>query len=314
MKRKKFFKKRKNDAVYLLAVLGLRIGQILPRPIGLRVFGLLGRLFFLIPTVDRRRVIKNLSRVFGDRWPEEKIWSVARKSYANLGKNLFDALYLSNLSWNRIRRFVTTDREFERVQAAYARKKGVLIITAHVGCYEMLLHYWAKSGMKCFAIGQKIYDERLDSIVRAARSGENIEYMYRTENPRAMIRLLSQGKVFGVLVDQDTRTDGVFARFLGHLAYTPSAPVKLALKYDIPAFVVTTTRQPDNTHRIFIHELVLERTGDARKDIVLNVQKTNDVISRAIETYPDQWVWMHRRWRRTQRHYPQALSISNYEA
>ncbi len=312
MSTNQFLKKRKNDAVYLLAFCARTVASALPRSAGLAVFGSFGRLFFSIPTKDRIRTIQHLRLIYGRNWPEKRIWSVARNVYANLGKNLFDAYYLSRAPAAKIHTWVHADN-FDQVREAYALGRGVLIITAHVGCYEMLLHYFAKSGLASFAIGQRLYDERLDRMVREARSGENIEYMYRTENPRAMLRLLSQGKTFGVLVDQDTRTDGVYARFLGRVAYTPSAPVKLALRYEIPAFVVTTARQPDDTHRIFIQRLDLQRSGDRRRDIVFNVQRTNNVISETIQTYPEQWVWMHRRWRRPRSQYPQAPSITDYE-
>jgi KDO2-lipid IV(A) lauroyltransferase len=163
----------------------------------------------------------------------------------------------------------------------------------------MLLHYFASRGFGCFAIGRELYDKRIDALVRKQRSGENIVYLHRTENLRKFLKLLGEGRLFGVLIDQDTRVDGVFAHFLGRLAYTPSGTVKLAMRMNLPVFVVTTARQKDDTHRIFVREVKLVSGGKSDGDLVRNVERINAVIGETIKAYPDQWVWMHRRWRHT---------------
>jgi KDO2-lipid IV(A) lauroyltransferase len=103
-----------------------------------------------------------------------------------------------------------------------------------------------------------------------------------------------------VLVDQDTPVEGVFADFLGIPAHTPSGPVKMAMKLDIPLFVVTSARQEDNTHHVFIDgPVALRKSDDFDEDLLHNVTMINSLICRTIRRYPSQWVWMHRRWRRT---------------
>ena len=93
--------------------------------------------------------------------------------------------------------------------------------------------------------------------------------------------------------------EAVFADFLGRPANTPSGPMKIAMKLNIPVVVVTTARQPDNTHHVFISGPVdLVNTGNFEKDLVQNVQIANDRICKTIERFPEQWVWMHRRWKR----------------
>jgi KDO2-lipid IV(A) lauroyltransferase len=120
----------------------------------------------------------------------------------------------------------------------------------------------------------------------------------------------------GALIDQDTKVDGVFAHFLGKLAYTPSAPVKLAMRYDIPVFVVTTARQENGIHRIFVSErITLRKSGDETRDLAKNVELVNGKISATILKYPAQWVWMHRRWRRQPEDegYEDVPNIEKYE-
>lgn len=295
---KRLGKRIKDDAVYLGARLGLFLGARIPRCIGLFLFGVIARVFFLLPNRDKRWTIEHLRSIYGSKWAEKRINATARKVYIGLGKNLFDAIHLPRQSAAVMNRIVRHD-DLTEIKEAYSRGKGIVAITAHVGCFEMLLHFFTLHGFRCFAVGRKLYDHRLDTMVRSIRSGPNIEYMDRTENPRRILRFLQDGRMFGALIDQDTKVEGVFARFLGKLAYSPSGAMRLAMRYDIPVFVIVTIRCPGDTHYISIsNELQLTNTGNFSEDLVRNVQMANDLISNTIQAYPAQWVWMHRRWRR----------------
>lgn len=294
----KVFKRVKNSLIYAAAVAGYNLTMIIPRSIGVSLFGAIGAFAFIFPNEEKRRTLRHLRLIYGNDWSEPEIRKCARDVYINLGKNLFDGIFLSCLPKDKYEKYVTSD-SLDEFRNAYNEGKGLVGIAAHCGCFEMLLHYYAIMGFDCFAIGRKLYDDRLDQLVRKSRSGENIDYMSRDENPRKIVRQLMSGKAFGVLVDQDTKVEGVFAKFLGKLAYTPSGPIKIAMKMNIPVFVVTTARMNDNRHHVFISKrLKLIDTGDFEKDLVSNVEMVNDLISDFIRRYPSQWVWMHRRWKR----------------
>jgi KDO2-lipid IV(A) lauroyltransferase len=110
--------------------------------------------------------------------------------------------------------------------------------------------------------------------------------------------MMRQGKVMGVLIDQDTRVEGVFADFLGHPAFTPSSAVRFATKLGIPIFVSVTARLPDDKHHVYVSkELIPVNTGDHKADLAANIQKINDIIGEYIRKHPEQWVWMHERWK-----------------
>lgn len=312
---RRVIKARRNDLFYLLALSARALARTLPRPFGVRLFGALTALAFRIPSVDRTRTLDHLRLVYGDGWSAKKIKATARKVYANIGMNMFDAICLPGLDEKRLDALVKID-PLDAFDAAYREGNGIVVITAHCGCFEMLLPLFARKGYRCFALGQRLFDDRIDKLVSAARNGPNMESLYRSDNPREIIRRLRQGKVFGVLIDQDTRVEGVFAHFLGKLAYTPSGPLKIALRYNVPAFVVTTARQPDNTHRVFVSPLLsLQHSGDFDRDLVRAVQEANDYICSTIQAYPQQWVWMHRRWSTTpqSRGSEPVLSIESIE-
>jgi len=238
--------------------------------------------------------------VYGDRWTERRIRATARAVYRNGAKNLFDALYLSRLSREELDRYVIAD-DMTHLRELYAGGSGGIMVAAHLGCFELLLYYMGRIGFRSFAVGRKLRDPRLDELARKLRSGPNVHYLYSTDSPRAVLRLLREGRLMGVLIDQDTQSvDGVFAHFLGRLAYTPSSIIKMAMRFDIPVFVLTTARQPDDTHRVFLSERIpLVKGGDENAALLRNIERINAVIGGIIERHPDQWAWMHRRWRRT---------------
>jgi KDO2-lipid IV(A) lauroyltransferase len=312
-KKRRNYRRRKHDLVYGVLRTLVALAGVLPRRVGLCVFGLVGRLVFAIPTLDRRRTIEHLRLVLGERPGGTTPVRMARRVYRELGRNLFDAFYLSRCSQRAFDRIVKPD-DFEAFRSAYDHGKGIVVITAHLGCFEMLLHLVARKGFACFAIGRRAFDPRVDRLIGRLRSGPNIEYLDRSGSGRKILRRLRQGKAMGVLVDQDTsHVDGVFARFLGRLAYTPSAPVQIAMRQGVPAFVVLTARQDDGTHAVWLHgPLALEDTGDYERDLAVNVDRVNAIIGEAVLRHPAQWVWMHRRWRH-QPLDPRFVDVPNVE-
>jgi KDO2-lipid IV(A) lauroyltransferase len=276
------------------------VWRAIPRTIGLKLFGVCGRLLYMLPLKEKAWTRQHLGLVFGGKLTEHQINRLGARVYGGLGKNLFDALYLSRASKREVDRIVECD-DLSPLWKAYNEKRGVLTVVAHTGCFEMLLHYFASRGFGCFAIGRELYDKRIDALVREQRTGENIVYLHRTENLRKFLKLLGEGRLFGVLIDQDTAVDGVFAHFLGRLAFTPSGTVKLAMRLRLPVFVVTTARQGNDRHHIFVKEINLDNRIGSEGDLVRNVEKINAAIGETIEHYPDQWVWMHRRWKHTPR-------------
>ncbi|GBU21396.1 lipid A biosynthesis lauroyl acyltransferase [Fibrobacteres bacterium R8-0-B4] len=281
-----------------MAKAGFAVGRSLPRPIGLALFAFLGWACYYILGSDRRLTVSNLKFIFGGEWSKKKIRAVAQAVFISQGKNLFDAVYLSAAKDSVFDNIVSHDSLYN-VAEACGRGKGIVAITAHLGCFEMLLHLFARRGLNCFAIGRAFKNPDVDETVRMMRSGPGIEYIDRSESTRKIVRLLQHGKVMGVLIDQDTTTvEGVFADFLGHSAFTPSSAVRFAMKLGIPMFVSVTARQPGDKHRVYVSEEIIPAdTGDPKADLVTNIQKINDIISGYIRKHPEQWVWMHERWK-----------------
>jgi KDO2-lipid IV(A) lauroyltransferase len=266
----------------------------------LALFSFLGTACYYILRTDRKITNSNLRFVFGNDWDNKKIRAVSRAVFRSMGKNLFDAVHLGAAKADTFDGIVSHDSLYNIAQAC-GRGKGIVAITAHLGCFEMLLHLFARRGLACFAVGRAFKNPDIDDAVRKMRSGPDIEYVDRSESSRRIVRLLRQGKVMGVLIDQDTIVEGVFADFLGHPAFTPASAVRFAMKLGIPMFVAVTARVAGDKHHVYVsEELTPIDTGDINADLVANVQRINDIISGYIRKHPEQWVWMHERWKTKQ--------------
>ena len=119
------------------------------------------------------------------------------------------------------------------------------------------------------------------------------------ESPKKLLRVLKNGGMIGILADQDVDSvDGVFVKFFGHDAFTPVAPVKIALATGakiVPAFVV---RKSDNSYRFVAEKpMTLSSSGDKEADVKRYTQEWTDTLEKHIRKDPEQWVWVHKRWK-----------------
>lgn len=311
---KSFLKRRRNDLLYLIIKALLFALRFLPRKAGLVLFGFVGRLFYVLPTLEKQRTRHNLKKIYPE-WSDRRIRQTSKSIYCNLGKNLYDTIYLTICS-NRQFFDLVKHNDLSAIKKAYENGKGVVALSGHIGCFESTIHVLARNGIKCVTIGQSLYDQRVTNLITGFRERNNITYLHRDGSGREIIKLLKKGFTFGALLDQDTDIDGVFTNFLGLPAYTPSGPIRLAMRFNIPVFVAVTTRKKDNTHDFYLNgPLTLEDSGNFNRDLVVNTQKVSDILSDVIRKTPDQWVWMHRRWKTqpSDEKYKDVPNIENYQ-
>jgi KDO2-lipid IV(A) lauroyltransferase len=258
----------------------------------------LGSICYLLIKKERLKTVAHLRFIFGNEWTDKKIAYTAWRIFINLGKNATDVIRLKKCEDAFFKKKVAADG-WKYFETAYKREKGVICLSCHIGAFELLHHYMAWRGYPICVTGTRIYDPRLNDLIVANRLGERISYVERGENSgRQIIRNLREGNLFGVLIDQDAPVEGIFAPFLGHPAFTPSTPVKIAMKTGAAIVPFVIRMQKDRKHQITIEpEIELVAAGDPEKDLLENVTRCNDVISKWIRETPDQWVWMHERWK-----------------
>ena len=189
-------------------------------------------------------------------------------------------------------------RNRERLDKAYEKGKGIIVLTAHFGSWELMAAALRENNCPGVTIGRRIYFKKYDDFLNRLRKSRDVEVIYRDESPRKMLKTLKKNWIVGIVADQDVDSvDGVFVNFFGQAAYTPTGPVALAKASGavlLPVFII----REGSRHTIAIDEPIeLRDTGDKEADLIYNTQKWSDVVESYIRRYPDQWVWMHRRWK-----------------
>ena len=297
MSDKKPFRKRlKNNVIYLL-LLGLMQGvKVLPRPLSLLLARGLAFAGYWLASGERQKIHANLALAYNGRLTENQRHDIGKRAFRNIAQNLVDALLMNRLLRKYPETIMTLEGQ-EHVSAAMAKKKGVIFLTAHTGCFEMLSMRFSMLGFPMIVLGAKIYDPRLNDIIVANRKSNNIAYVERGQGLKDIYRVLMNGGGFGVLCDLDTRVESRFIDFFGIPAKTPSGPFRLGVKRGIPLVPVFTVRTREGSQRVSIFpELTL--TGNNEDEKITNVMKQyNDILEALINNDPSQWIWMHERWK-----------------
>jgi len=294
---RRFQKIVKKTFVYFLIRLIIWIIRSLPRNIALGVCEKLGRIAFAVLNKEREKTIKHLKMAFGKEKNVNEIHTIARNVFMNLGRNLVDTVRVSDMSTEDILSF-TKSEGTEHVENALAKGRGGIILSAHAGAWEYLGGFIAAKFGGLHVISKKLYDPRLERILVQSRHKSRYRNLSRGNSSREIIKTLRSNKLLAILIDQDTKVKGIFVDFFGQPAHTATAPAVLSLKYGssiIPSFIYL---DEDNVQHTVFRELIsIEPTGDSEEDVRRTTQECSYAIESFIREHPDQWVWMHRRWK-----------------
>jgi KDO2-lipid IV(A) lauroyltransferase len=291
-------KKIKNDLIYLLVVTVIALLRTLPRRTAVALMRGLGGAGFRLARREREKTIRHLTWAYGDEKSPAEIAALARSVFRHLGAMAADAIRIPGIVRQGINTLVH-ETGAERLRAALARGKGAIVLTGHFGNWELFGAWVAGNGFPVKVVGRSAYDPRLDRIIVDLRNSAGYTNIARGKGTREIIRTLRDNEILGLLIDQDTRVEGVFVDFFGRPAHTATAPVTLAQKLGcalLPAFIHL---RADGSYVIeFDEEITLTATNDAEQDLIVNTQKISDAYERAIRRHPEQWVWMHERWKK----------------
>jgi Kdo2-lipid IVA lauroyltransferase/acyltransferase len=271
--------------------------RLLPRRAALMLGAGLGR---ALAALDARHVAiacDNLRRAF-PAWDEERVGRTARAVYVHFGRVLFDILWMQGRTSTQILPLVEFDG-VENAEAAMATKRGILYCTAHLGNWEIhaIAHAWVHRPIT--AVARPLDNPALDARLCAFRMSSGNTVIYKKKALAQMVRALRAGEGVAVLLDQNVQAkDGIFVEFFGRPAATTTVAAALAAKTGCALVPVHTELLPDGRYRLSYDPPVLwTPSGDRAVDIAGITQelarRTEDWIRRT----PEQWLWMHRRWK-----------------
>lgn len=259
----------------------------------------LGRGFSLIPIGRREIALGNIINCFGDRMDEGECREILKKVYIHFGRMLFEIPHILRLNHDNIERYVIFEDEGS-LRNALARGKGVFLLTAHFGNWELMSAAVSMHLRRGSAIVARPIDfEPLDHLMLRLRSRFGTEVIPKQRAMRRIITALRENKMLGILLDQNVDWyEGVFTPFLGSWACTNKGLALLAAKTGAPVIPVFAVRQEDGRHRIiFEKEIPLVTSGDKTTQVEENTLLFTRVIETYIRRYPDHWFWFHRRWK-----------------
>ena len=269
--------------------------SVLPRNSSMVVGMVIGELIAMLSRKDRERAINNIERSLQiDRCEAKKI---AKRCYQNVGKNLVEFLQFSG----RLEKWIQDDIVIEGkeyIDRALSEGKGVIGVSGHLGNWELLPVSLAANGYKGRAITRELRSKWLNQFVHQHRKKAGYISLNRNRSMREALSCLGRNELLGILADIDTKTKGVFVQFFNLSAYTPYGPVAIALKTGTPVLPMFIIRQANDRHRLVVEPpLDLQQTGDYQSDLVANTQHFTKIIESYIKRYPEQWIWMHDRWK-----------------
>ncbi|HEX5236037.1 MAG TPA: lysophospholipid acyltransferase family protein [Silvibacterium sp.] len=276
--------------VKLLGFLPRRAARTIGAGVGAAAYVLMGRL--------RQTGLRNLELAFPEK-PVADRERMLRRLYRNLGWQMGEFCQMPKYTRENTRGFLRYEG-LENYVAARERANGVLIVTGHLGAWELSSYYHSLMGYPMSIVIRRLDNERVDRLVNAIRCLHGNRVVHKDEFARGLLAAMRQGETVGILMDTNmTPPQGVFVPFFGRMACTASGLSRVAVKTGaavLPGFMVWEEAEQKYVLR-FGGEIPVVRTGDDEADALANTARFTAVIEEWVRRYPEQWLWVHRRWK-----------------
>lgn len=253
-----------------------------------------GRLcWLLVPSKRKTMAVSNVVQVLGAEPNQAE--AIVKESTVRFGRMFFEVLAFPTIKKD-INQYIHFEGK-EHLHEALAYGRGVVLATAHSGNWELLGAALALNGFPMIAVAQKQTNAEMDRFINDYRSLVGMHVTYKT-GVREMIKMLSAGKVIGMLMDQDAGNEGIFVDFFQRQASAPRGPAFLARMKESPIVPAFITENHDGTHTVLIKKPIwAPQTEQRENDIIVTTQHLTEIIEKHIRLQPAEWFWLHNRWK-----------------
>lgn len=283
---------------YAAAWTGLKALGLLPRPAARFVGASFARVAYALRPPLRRAAAFNLQLAFPEMGQKERR-RILRGMIRQVGWMAGEFSQFPKYTREKIDRIVVLDG-FENFDAARQRGKGVLFLTGHMSAWELAPFAHALYGHPLHFLVRPVANTRVDALINNYRCLSGNQPIEKNRSARAMLKVLGEGGTVGILSDHNTSLDeGVFVNFFGIPASTTSGLARIALRTDaavVPGFL-SWDEQRRRYRLRFERAPELVRTGDEDADVLENTARFTKVIEDHVRAHPDQWLWVHKRWK-----------------
>ncbi len=280
----------------------LRVAAVIVRRLSRKnalAFGrVLGRLTMRI-LPDRYRMAKDNMTLALPELSISEIETNVRKNFEHIGMCGAEMLRFDmfQLGDENVDKYITYDG-LSLLQEALALDRGVLLLSAHLGFWELGGFVLAEKGIQFDMVAKPLKNPLADRYFGDLRKSFGAEILNSRKGARRILQSLRANRAVGIMLDQHISPPGsVMVEFFGRKAYTTTAIANMAMKNQIPVVPVFCLRQPDNSYKVWA-EPMLMLTGKGENAVIENTQRLTDIIEAAVRKDVSQWFWMHKRWRK----------------
>jgi KDO2-lipid IV(A) lauroyltransferase len=262
--------------------LGARVGALGYRPLGIRRRIVERHIAAAFPGLDRKGVRR-----------------LARASYEHIGRMGAEAVVLATRGREGVLAQFEGVDGFEHLERAIAAGRGLVIVTGHLGNWELCAGYMAARGVPLDVVVREMSNPLFDAYLNDTRLRLGMRVVYDREAVRQSMRAFQAGRAVGFVSDQGVKgLASTFVPFFGRPAKTPRGAAVFALRWSLPVVFVTALRQPGGKFRFIAEPVPVEDTGDRERDVDRVVMRFTETLERYARLAPEQYFWHHRRWRR----------------
>lgn len=293
---KKLRRALSRGAVYFFVTLF----EALPYNVSRAITWMLLKTAFFFMGEHRRIAEQTVNIAFSGEKPIEEQRQIISDCFESLAKSAVETACCSS-SQQLMEQLVTVEGE-ERLKKALAQGRGVIAVTAHFGNFPLMMIYFASKGYPMKCIVRPLRDNKLEVYLtkKYMKAGfKSIHSIPRRECVVQSLKSLRNKEILFIPIDQNLSTKGgVFVKFFGRDASTPTGPIVFARRSGAMILPIFIVRQKNDTHKIIIEEPfeVVEKDSE-QETRVFNMQKITTIVEKYIRQYPSQWAWMNHRWK-----------------
>jgi len=291
--------KARDNLIYVLIKTLIKLLSPIPREIMNRIAVPMGILWYRLDKHHRSIARDNMARAFGDSLKKEELSRSVKANFIQITTAVLELPSLLKLDRHNLDAYVTFSGD-HHLRSALSRGKGILFLTAHLGNWELMaLATTLKFNFFCHLLVRPLDFLPIDKILTEIRCRTGNKVLDKIRSARTIRQILTRNEILAILLDQNASWyDGVLVPFFGRSAWTNKGFALFALRYDPVVLPIFNIRRKDGRYTILFDEPVtLIRSGNINTDLLENTALFNRIIEKHIRMAPDNWLWVHRRWR-----------------
>lgn len=291
--------KSKEDLQYRIIKRFLKTLAIIPRWLLVCLAVPLGRIWYLLDRYHRGIAFDNMLKAFSGEIDKDRICHMVKANFVQIVRVALEIPFLLKLSKDSIDSYVVFSGQ-RYVSEALLQGKGILFLSAHIGNWELAtLATSLKFDLSINALVRPLDFSPMDKVLTEIRSRTGNKVLDKDKSAALIRPMLNKNQVIGIMLDQNASWyEGVYVPFFNRITCTNKGLALFAMRYGATVLPVFNIRQKDGRYRIMFEPPVsLVRSDDLRRDLVENTALFNAIIEKYVRMAPDNWLWIHRRWR-----------------